>query len=90
MVMVFIFDLYLDDSWLQIIVLFECLFVSVQVCVVSVLYIFGDLVEVWIGDDDDVEFFGCIVVVMWGVSESGVLVYFIVGNCDFFIGEVFV
>ncbi|MCL4410609.1 MAG: UDP-2,3-diacylglucosamine diphosphatase [Gammaproteobacteria bacterium] len=53
------------------------------------LYILGDLVEYWIGDDDSNEFHLLIETELAAVTASGVPVYFIHGNRDFLIGERF-
>lgn len=89
MATVLISDLHLDNSRPQITALFERLLASAQVRAASALYILGDLVEAWIGDDDDAELPGRIAAATRGVSKSGVPVYFIAGNRDFLIGEAF-
>jgi UDP-2,3-diacylglucosamine hydrolase len=82
-------DLHLDDSRPHITSLFEHLLAGPEVRAASALYILGDLVEAWIGDDDDAELPGRIATATRAVSESGVPVYFIAGNRDFLIGEAF-
>ena len=82
-------DLHLDDSRPHITALFERLLAGPEVRAASALYILGDLVEAWIGDDDDAELPGRIAIATRAVSESGVPVYFIAGNRDFLIGEAF-
>src|SRR6185437_8329826 len=51
----FIADLHLDDSRPQITTLLERYLASDEVRRADALYILGDLVEAWIGDDDDAE-----------------------------------
>ena len=51
----FIADLHLDDSRPHITSLFETFLASDEVRNADALYILGDLVEAWIGDDDDAE-----------------------------------
>jgi UDP-2,3-diacylglucosamine hydrolase len=53
------------------------------------LYILGDLVEAWIGDDDDAELPQRIAAAIRAVRDAGVPVYFMVGNRDFLLGEAF-
>jgi UDP-2,3-diacylglucosamine hydrolase len=53
------------------------------------LYILGDLVEAWIGDDDDAPLPQRIAHATRAVCEAGVPVYFMVGNRDFLLGETF-
>lgn len=89
MIMLFIFDLYLDFSCLEIIDLFLC-FLCEQVFGVDVLYIFGDLFEVWIGDDMFFLVVDVVVDVLKVLFDGGVFVYFIRGNCDFLFGEDYV
>ncbi len=82
-------DLHLDDSRPHITTLFERLLAGPQVRAASALYILGDLVEAWIGDDDDAELPARIATATRAVRASGVPVYFIAGNRDFLIGEAF-
>lgn len=89
MVIFFIVDFYFCVEELVIIVGFLCFLVG-EVCKVDVLYIFGDLFEVWIGDDDFNLFYCKMVVVIKVVFDFGVFCYFIYGNCDFLFGKCFV
>ena len=83
----FIADLHLDDSRPQITSLFERYLASDEVRRADALYILGDLVEAWIGDDDDAELPQRIAAATRAVHEAGVPVYFMVGNRDFLLGE---
>jgi len=83
----FIADLHLDDSRPQITTLFERYLASDEVRRADALYILGDLVEAWIGDDDDAELPRRIATATRAVREAGVPVYFMVGNRDFLLGE---
>lgn len=83
----FIADLHLDDSRPQITALFERYLAGDEVRRADALYILGDLVEAWIGDDDDAELPQRIAAATRGVREAGVPVYFMVGNRDFLLGE---
>lgn len=85
----FIADLHLDPSRPQITALFENYLASDEVRHADALYILGDLVEAWIGDDDDAELPARIAAATRAVRDAGVPVYFMVGNRDFLLGEVF-
>jgi UDP-2,3-diacylglucosamine hydrolase len=85
----FIADLHLDDSRPQITSLFEHYLAGDEVRRADALYILGDLVEAWIGDDDDAELPQRIARATRAVRDAGVPVYFMVGNRDFLLGEAF-
>jgi UDP-2,3-diacylglucosamine hydrolase len=85
----FIADLHLDDNRPHITSLFEHYLASDEVRHADALYILGDLVEAWIGDDDDAELPERIARATRTVSDAGVPVYFMVGNRDFLLGEAF-
>jgi UDP-2,3-diacylglucosamine hydrolase len=85
----FIADLHLDDSRPQITSLFEHYLTSDEVRRADALYILGDLVEAWIGDDDDAPLPQRIANATRAVRDAGVPVYFMVGNRDFLLGEDF-
>lgn len=85
----FIADLHLDASRPAITRLFEDFLASEEVRSADALYILGDLVEAWIGDDDDAELPSRIATATQGVRDAGVPVYFMVGNRDFLLGETF-
>jgi UDP-2,3-diacylglucosamine hydrolase len=85
----FIADLHLDDSRPHITCLFEDFLASDEVRHADALYILGDLVEAWIGDDDDAELPQRIARATRAVRDAGVPVYFIAGNRDFLLGEAF-
>jgi UDP-2,3-diacylglucosamine hydrolase len=85
----FIADLHLDDSRPHITTLFERFLASDEVRQASALYILGDLVEAWIGDDDDAELPQRIARATRRASDSGVPVYFMAGNRDFLLGDAF-
>lgn len=89
MASLFIADLHLDDSRPQITALFEQFLGSKEVRRADALYIIGDLVEAWIGDDDDAELPARIARATAAVHAAGVPVYFMVGNRDFLLGEAF-
>lgn len=89
MATLFIADLHLDPSRPQITTLFENYLASDEVRHADALYILGDLVEAWIGDDDDAELPQRIAEATRAVRDAGVPVYFMVGNRDFLLGETF-
>ena len=89
MATLFIADLHLDDSRPRITHLFEQFLASDEVRSADALYILGDLVEAWIGDDDDAELPARIAAATRALRDAGVPVYFMVGNRDFLLGEAF-
>ncbi len=89
MATLFIADLHLDPARPQITTLFEHYLSGDEVRRADALYILGDLVEAWIGDDDDAELPARIAVATRAVRDAGVPVYFMVGNRDFLLGPAF-
>lgn len=89
MTTLFISDLHLDPARPHITTLFEDYLASDEVRHADALYILGDLVEAWIGDDDDAELPRRIATATSAVRDAGVPVYFMVGNRDFLLGEAF-
>jgi UDP-2,3-diacylglucosamine hydrolase len=89
MATLFIADLHLDPSRPQITALFERYLAGDEVRHADALYILGDLVEAWIGDDDDAELPARIATATRAVRDAGVPVYFMVGNRDFLLGRAF-
>lgn len=85
----FISDLHLDDSRPHITSLFEHYLAGDEVRHADALYILGDLVEAWVGDDDDAELPQRIARATGAVRDAGVPVYFMVGNRDFLLGETY-
>jgi UDP-2,3-diacylglucosamine hydrolase len=85
----FIADLHLDDARPGITTLFEQFLASDEARAASAFYILGDLVEAWIGDDDDAELPGRIANATRGLRDAGVPVYFMAGNRDFLLGQTF-
>ena len=85
----FIADLHLDASRPQITTLFEQFLASEEARSADALYILGDLVEAWIGDDDDAELPQRIARATAALRDAGVPLYFMVGNRDFLLGEAF-
>ncbi|MEX1829055.1 UDP-2,3-diacylglucosamine diphosphatase [Luteibacter sp. CQ10] len=85
----FIADLHLDEARPQITELFEHYLASDEARSASAFYILGDLVEAWIGDDDDAELPARIAHATRALRDTGVPVYFMVGNRDFLLGHAF-
>jgi UDP-2,3-diacylglucosamine hydrolase len=85
----FIADLHLDASRPLITRLFEDFLAGDEARGADAVYILGDLVEAWIGDDDDAELPARIAAATHGLRDAGVPVYFMVGNRDFLLGEAF-
>jgi UDP-2,3-diacylglucosamine hydrolase len=85
----FIADLHLDDARPEITALFEHFLGSDEARAATAFYILGDLVEAWIGDDDDAELPNRIATATRALGEGGVPVYFMAGNRDFLLGERF-
>jgi UDP-2,3-diacylglucosamine hydrolase len=89
MATLFIADLHLDDSRPEITRLFEDFLGSDEARSADAIYILGDLVEAWIGDDDDAELPSRIARATKALSDGGVPVYFMVGNRDFLLGQAY-
>jgi UDP-2,3-diacylglucosamine hydrolase len=89
MATLFIADLHLDDNRPDITRLFEAFLASDEARSADAVYILGDLVEAWIGDDDDAELPTRIAHATKALSDRGVPVYFMVGNRDFLLGKAF-
>jgi UDP-2,3-diacylglucosamine hydrolase len=89
MTTLFISDLHLDDSRPEITRLFEDYLASDEARSADAVYILGDLVEAWVGDDDDAELPARIARATKALSDKGVPVYFMVGNRDFLLGKTF-
>jgi UDP-2,3-diacylglucosamine hydrolase len=53
------------------------------------LYILGDLFDAWVGDDDPNPHFADVKAAIRKLVDSGVPVYFMHGNRDFMVGDVF-
>lgn len=85
----FIADLHLDERRPHITALFERYLASDEARQADAVYILGDLVEAWIGDDDDATLPNQIANATRALCDAGVPVYFMVGNRDFLLGESF-
>lgn len=65
-------------------------FLKNQAMHTSRLYLLGDIFEAWAGDDDlDDAFHARVIHALRAVAESGVQVFWMAGNRDFLVGEIF-
>ncbi|HET8898171.1 MAG TPA: UDP-2,3-diacylglucosamine diphosphatase [Rhodanobacteraceae bacterium] len=88
MTTLFISDLHLDPARPHILDQFES-FLAGEARRADALYILGDLVEAWIGDDDDGPLATRIAVALRALADSGVPIAFIAGNRDFLLGPAY-
>ncbi len=84
----FISDLHLSQERPALTAAFEQFLHNVAADA-EALYILGDFVDAWIGDDDDSAFATHIKQVLARYANTGTPVYFMHGNRDFLIGEQF-
>jgi len=82
----FISDLHLAPERPDIIQLF-IEFLNNQAAHAESLYILGDLVEYWLGDDDKAEGLNAVFDCMKQLAENGLKIYLMHGNRDFLMGE---
>ena len=82
----FISDLHLAPERPDIIELFLN-FMDNQASKADELYILGDLVEYWLGDDDNAEGLEAVFNKMKQASDNGLKIYLMHGNRDFLMGE---
>lgn len=83
----FISDLHLQPSHPQMAQGFLNFLENLQDA--DALYILGDFFEVWVGDDFDNPFVSAIKSALKALSERGINLFFMHGNRDFLVGEVF-
>ena len=84
----FISDLHLAPERPDIIQLF-IQFLNNQAAQAQSLYILGDLVEYWLGDDDKAEGLKTVFDTMQQLAKTGLKIYVMHGNRDFLMGEKF-
>ncbi|VAW58702.1 UDP-2,3-diacylglucosamine diphosphatase [hydrothermal vent metagenome] len=84
----FISDLHLAPERPDIIQLF-IQFLNNQAAQAQSLYILGDLVEYWLGDDDKADGLNAAFDTMKELAEKGLKIYVMHGNRDFLMGEQF-
>jgi len=84
----FISDLHLSPERPDIIQLF-LKFLDEKQETAQRLYILGDFVEYWLGDDDKAEGLSSVIKRLKAFSENGIKVYLMHGNRDFLIGQDF-
>ena len=82
----FISDLHLSPERPDIIELFIH-FMDTQASKVDELYILGDLVEYWLGDDDKAMGLEAVFTKMKQAADNGLNIYLMHGNRDFLMGE---
>lgn len=82
----FISDLHLAPERPDIIGLFER-FMDEQAATASALYILGDLVEYWLGDDDEARGLAGAFSKLKQASDRGLKIYLMHGNRDFLMGQ---
>ena len=83
----FISDLHIDDTRPAVLAGLQRL-VEQEASIVDALYILGDLVEVWVGDDDDGPVATAVRATL-ATASSHCAVYVMHGNRDFLIGPKF-
>ena len=88
MTTLFISDLHLDAERPAVTELFGT-FMQKEGVRADALYILGDLFEAWVGDDDPSETGAYVSARIREVADAGVPVFFIRGNRDFLLGDVF-
>ena len=88
MTTLFISDLHLDAERPEIADHLK-VFLKAEAVDADALYILGDLFESWVGDDDPNPHYATVKVALRTLVSHGVPVYFMHGNRDFAIGDVF-
>jgi len=84
----FISDLHLEESRPDITRAFFSFINAIQHQATS-LYILGDFFEAWIGDDENTELQLSVKSRLKQLTDTGVALFFMHGNRDFLIGELF-
>lgn len=84
----FISDLHLSEAAPDLFLAFEN-FLQDHCSEIDELYILGDLVDAWIGDDDDSAFAQQLSATLKRVVDCGCSLFLMQGNRDFLLGERF-
>lgn len=84
----FISDLHLDAAHPETMAIFRRLLTEADASI-DAIYILGDLVESWIGDDDNDPFAVELKTLLKQTSDKGIPLYFQHGNRDFLMGKRF-
>lgn len=84
----FISDLHLSDERPDLTRAFLH-FLDTRAAHADALYILGDLFEFWLGDDDDADVSITVVKALKKLTDTGVKLYFTMGNRDFLVGKKF-
>lgn len=82
----FISDLHLSPERPDMIALF-CRFCTEVASQAERLYILGDLLEYWVGDDDPGPGLETAFDALHALQQQGVAIYFMAGNRDFLVGD---
>ena len=88
MTTLFISDLHLEAARPEIALQFQE-FMTAEAVSADALYILGDLFESWVGDDDPNAHYGAVKKSIRQLVDHNVPVFFMHGNRDFMIGDVF-
>lgn len=84
----FISDLHLDASRVAVTEAFRTFITEISLDA-SAIYILGDFVDAWIGDDNHSPYIENIKSLLAARTSSGTSIYFTHGNRDFLIGDKF-
>ncbi len=84
----FISDLHLSEAAPDLFLAFEN-FLQDHCRDIDELYILGDLVDAWVGDDDDSPFAKQLKATLNSVVDNGCSLFLMQGNRDFLLGERF-
>ena len=88
MTTLFISDLHLDAARPEIAAQFND-FMNIEAVSADALYILGDLFESWVGDDDPNAHYAAVKKSLRKLVDHNVPVFFMHGNRDFMIGDLF-
>lgn len=84
----FVSDVHLDAQRPDITARFVA-FLQAQARQASALYILGDFLEYWVGDDDHMAYLDAVITTLQALTAKGMALYFLHGNRDFLVGEGF-
>ena len=88
MTTLFVSDIHISDNYPEICKLFFDFIKKIDNNV-NALYILGDLFEYWLGDDDPNPIFKQTQDALKDLSKKNISVFFLHGNRDFLIGDIF-
>jgi UDP-2,3-diacylglucosamine hydrolase len=81
-------DLHLEQERPSMTAIFER-FLQGRARTAPVLFLLGDIFEVWVGDDDDDPFVAHMADALQQLHRDGVQIYFMHGNRDFLLGAAY-